>query len=456
MNLVTTSTLWRTATLSLVTALSIAACQSNKTEEPLPTEKASFALLQERIFDVGCATSGCHASASDNTYYQHKLLLEKSVSYEYLVGAKPTQANAVADGLLRVKAFSADQSLLFHKLNFNGSHHSGKSYGSPMPLGGKPLSVGQIEFIRRWIEAGAPKTGSVVDAKLLDDTTPSAIDAFEPLAAPSPTEGLQLKVERFDVAPNFERELFVRRMLKNTNELYINRIQTRSRTNSHHLVLYDFKDKTQLPAADQLRDLRNPDGGVNLLTYLSMQNHVFLGGGTEATSDYKFPTGMALRLPPNASLDLNPHYYNRTGSVIYGENYVNLYSTPKASVQKVVQMLDLNHTSFSLPAGQRTTVTKDFTFDKAGKIIMLTSHNHELGERFIIKIKGGSRDGEVVYESTDWAHPLVKDFPTPISLKKGEGLTSVVTYNNKTAKTVKFGLLSTDEMNIIFGYYYEE
>jgi len=87
---------------------------------------------------------------------------------------------------------------------------------------------------------------------------------------------------------------------------------------------------------------------------------------------------------------------------------------------------------------------------------MLTSHNHEMGEKFIIKIKGGSRDGEVVYESTDWAHPLVKDFSTPISLKKGEGLTSVVTYNNKTAKAITFGLLSTDEMNIIFGYYYEE
>ena len=44
---------------------------------------------------------------------------------------------------------------------------------SPMPLGGTALSVGQIEFVRRWIEAGAPKTGEVADAKLLDDTTPS-------------------------------------------------------------------------------------------------------------------------------------------------------------------------------------------------------------------------------------------------------------------------------------------
>jgi hypothetical protein len=31
---------------------------------------------------------------------------------------------------------------------------------------------------------------------------------------------------------------------------------------------------------------------------------------------------------------------------------------------------------------------------------------------------------------------------------------SVVTWNNVTERTIGFGLLSTDEMNIIFGYAY--
>jgi Copper type II ascorbate-dependent monooxygenase, C-terminal domain len=50
----------------------------------------------------------------------------------------------------------------------------------------------------------------------------------------------------------------------------------------------------------------------------------------------------------------------------------------------------------------------------------------------------------------------VKNFATPIALKKGEGLTSVVTYNNTSNQKINFGLTSDDEMNIIFGYYYEE
>jgi hypothetical protein len=77
-----------------------------------------------------------------------------------------------------------------------------------------------------------------------------------------------------------------------------------------------------------------------------------------------------------------------------------------------------------------------------------------LGQKFVIKIYGGTRNGEIVYTNTDWEHPLVKSFPIPIVLKAGEGLTSEVTYNNTTSKTVVFGLTSEDEMNIIFGYYY--
>ena len=48
----------------------------------------------------------------------------------------------------------------------------------------------------------------------------------------------------------------------------------------------------------------------------------------------------------------------------------------------------------------------------------------------------------------------MKTYTTPIVLEKGQGLRSVVTYNNTTSKTITFGLMSEDEMDIIFGYYY--
>ena len=39
-------------------------------------------------------------------------------------------------------------------------------------------------------------------------------------------------------------------------------------------------------------------------------------------------------------------------------------------------------------------------------------------------------------------------------LEAGDALVSVVTWNNTTDRTVTFGLASSDEMDIIFGYAY--
>ena len=61
---------------------------------------------------------------------------------------------------------------------------------------------------------------------------------------------------------------------------------------------------------------------------------------------------------------------------------------------------------------------------------MLTSHFHEHGEQFVIRIAGGPPDGQVVYTSTDWSHPLI------------------------TGRTLSFGLTSQHEMDIVFGYAY--
>jgi hypothetical protein len=431
---------------------------------PNPTNQdlGSFDLIQNRIFKPTCATSGCHLANTDGSFSQHGLVLSTaSISYANLVGIAPKNSVAIANKLQRVTKYNFDASLLYHKLNWDNSHHPNANYGTAMPLGGKPLSVGQLEFVRRWIEAGAPEKGTVADAKLLDDTTPhyDPNSTFAALDSPEKEgkSGFQLKVDKFTVAPNFEREIFVRRPLNNPEPIYVNRIKLKSRPNSHHLVLYDFKDKNFVPNLNEVRDLRNADGSLDFITYISLANHIFLGGGTDPNSDYTFPEGTALQLPAYSSIDVNPHYFNRTSEPLYGENYVNLYTVKADQVKKVVKMIDFNNTNFSLPAGKKTTITTNFNFgkDKAVSIVSLTSHYHEWGSLFQIKIKGGKRDGEVIYESSDWQHPKVINFPQPIELEANVGLTSVVTYDNKTNRNIQFGFTSQDEMNIIFGYYFE-
>src|SRR5688572_20754441 len=192
--------------------------------------KTSFERLQQKVLTPSCATAGCHVAGSQFAV-ESGLVLTSDVAYEQLVGVAAKLPNAKADGLLRVKPGFPDLSFLYMKIH---GIPEGKDYGAKMPLGGTRLTVGQMEFIKQWISLGALKTGDDVDPKLLDDTTEVPLEAFTPLLPPAPGTGYQLSMDPFEVAANFERELFVYREVGNTEPIYVNRIQTKMRTGSHH------------------------------------------------------------------------------------------------------------------------------------------------------------------------------------------------------------------------------
>ncbi len=414
--------------------------------------ESSFNKIQKEILNTSCAVSGCHSSTADAAFAQHGLILAEGAAYNNLIHKIPKNTTAASNGLSLVKPGESLKSLLYHKLICDAGHHS-SGYGQTMPLGGPYLSAGQVQFIKEWIDKGAPKTGNVADASLLKDRV-ACTSSFTPLAPPAAGDGFQLAINTFDVNPNFEREIFVRRNTPNTGDVFVNRFKLKGRNNSHHFVLYAFQNPLLLPPLNVVRDLRNPDGSLVTSTLFYMQNHIFLAGGTDVNTDYTFPPGVAMRFPAAFPVDLNAHYFNKSNLLITGENYINFYTVPQATIVNEAKTLNLNNTDIAIAPGERKTLVKTFSFNTITRVLMLTSHNHRLGEKFIIKIAGGPRNGEIVYESTDWQHPLIKNFTAPILLQPGEGLTSEVTYFNNTAKTVKFGLTSEDEMNIIFGYYY--
>ncbi|MEO7998058.1 MAG: hypothetical protein ABI852_11470 [Gemmatimonadaceae bacterium] len=414
----------------------------------------TFARIQTTIFDAQCTT--CHRSGDANAR-QSGLVLTSDSSYAQLVGLSALQQIAKADGLRRVMAFKSDSSLLYHKLAWVPGHHS-RDYGNLMPMGTtKGLTAGQLEYVRRWIEAGAPRTGDVVDTSVLADTRVQAA-VFTPLAPP--VGGLQLGVDSFSVTPVSERELFVYRKLNNATELYVNRIESRMRPGSHHLLLYTFDEsKTSFPcnlrpAPDVTRDIRNADGSFNFINMLPMACHVFFAGAMTPDFDYKFPPGVALRLAPNTSLDFNVHYVNRSPAPLPAQAFANLYFANKSDVTTVAQTLNFANEDITLPAKQRTTLRKVFTVSKRTTILSLTSHMHSMGEQFQVIVRRASGAEQVVYTNTDWEHPAMTTYATPLVLEAGDALVSNVTYNNVSSNVIRFGLSSSDEMDIIFGYWY--
>jgi hypothetical protein len=430
------------------------ACEHNDLSE----SGSSFQLIEQKILSTSCSLNGCHLSESDDAFRQHGLVLAGSVAYKNLVNVAPFNLNAKNDGLVRVKPGNPEESLLFHKVHGNNDHHHVGDYGNPMPLGLELLTVGQVEFIKQWIEAGAPEKGAVADPALLDDKTLQP-ENFEALTPPEPGKGLQLTIGPFKVAPQFERELFVYKKLGNDEDIFVNRIEIKMRRNSHHFILYDFNEEFPsyfTPVLNNIRDIRNTDGSYNVGNMIPMAYHVFVSGTQTPYFDYSLPAGVVIPFKAGAAIDFNSHYVNKGDDEIDGEVYVNLHSVPAAQAKKIAKSLNLANQNLSLPAKQKTTVTKSFTFGNKISILSLTSHTHQLAEKFVIKIKGGPRDGEIVYTNLDWHHPIYMNVDPPIVLNPGEGLTSEITYNNTTDKLVKFGLTSEDEMGIIFGYYVED
>lgn len=94
------------------------------------------------IFKTSCVM--CHLPDAE----PGGLALHPKGGYSNLVGVKSTQSP-----LLRVAPGSPEDSYLYRKLL--GTQVAAGGTGERMPFGDAPLSNGQIEFIRRWIEAGA-------------------------------------------------------------------------------------------------------------------------------------------------------------------------------------------------------------------------------------------------------------------------------------------------------------
>lgn len=119
----------------------ISACE--RASEPQPVTEPTFTNIQDNIFSLNCALSGCHAGSSP----QQGMNLSEGQAYNNIVNVPSNEM----PNLLRINPNNPDQSYLFLKIQGDPS-----IIGERMPLGRPPLSAEQIDLIRRWILDGAP------------------------------------------------------------------------------------------------------------------------------------------------------------------------------------------------------------------------------------------------------------------------------------------------------------
>lgn len=424
-------------------------------------QESTWQTIQQRILDVRCVQ--CHVSGSSFAT-QSGLILTSDVAYDNLIDVVPRNSAAALAGLVRVSSVGGlvapHQSFLWEKVNVPNQSHfyaDHPDYGSLMPLGLPSLTNGEIAYLTAWIEAGAPEAGAVVDPAMLDDQTRYEPPAFEPLDPPA--QGIQFHIGPFDVWPAEvnDREFLFFEPYRTESDLFVSGYEIAMRPGSHHFILYNYPTGDSTPIPQTFRDVRQPNGTHNLgpllqLNYL-FPYRFFIGTQTPYVR-FQFPEGVALRLPPGSGFDLNSHSVNRTGQTQTGEIYANIYTVDASEVRYVAQPGNFSNEDLVLPPNQVTTVSRTFTFPENQHLLQIWAHAHEHMTEFRIEGVGGAHDGELIYWTNDWEHPPLLHLDPPLSFEAGDGVRLSTTYNNQTDKTIRFGLLSSDEMQFMFYMYF--
>ena len=435
--------------------------------------RPTWDIIRDDIIVPRCAS--CHTAGS---FYaqQSGLVLSADIAYQEIINTIPTNTSAAEDGLVQISneggLLAIQRSYLWEKINIRDEENylsDHPYYGEFMPLGGPFLANGQLAFIEEWILAGAPQTGVVADPILLTDTTIYTSPEFEILEVPE--NGLQLHMGPFEVPPGGDMELLSYENPEFTEDVYINRVKVSMRPGSHHFILYTFTNDIPLyliPDEGEIRSLYDANGESIYENLLAMQYHKFVTGTQWPSMDFHFPEGVALRFPHEYGFDMNSHYLNYTDSPIIGEIYTNLYFSEPDEVEHVAEILMLNNQSLNIPPNQISTVERTYNFNQIRsmhdlgnnvdeiKIFQLFTHAHEHMIRFDIEVINTNNASELVYTALDWEHPPILQLNEPLVITQGMGIKLICTFDNWTNDYLNFGLLSTDEMMILFGYFYTE
>jgi hypothetical protein len=273
-----------------------------------------------------------------------------------------------------------------------------------------------------------------------------AVDAANPTGV-----AVRLAIEPFTVPAGTERQVCKRVNLPVDQPTDFVRLRSTMVGTSHHFNVYKAigdgatdpvpAGETIVhdcpPASDQL-------GG----------SAAYIFGASSTEKIFDTPESVAFHFEPGQVLILEHHVINATSAVIEGEASFELVAAaPDADIQHHADVMWLGNWYFYIPPGQESSATEMCKVDYDVEIFGLWSHFHEMGVHFSIEHWTPSGTTHI-YESSDWAHPVFKQFAPAYTLRAGEGIEWTCTWFNTRPNAIIPGQNSTDEMCIAFGVGY--
>ncbi len=311
------------------------------------------------------------------------------------------------------------------------------------------LTPNEIEWIARWVDAGAPE-GDPKDAppplQFNDQWTLGTPDlVLEPPSAFPVAAGGNDIYRCFSIPTG---------LLANR---HVSAVEVRpgSRAVVHHVLL--FEDALGVSAG-----MGDPQSGYPCFGGPGFLPTGLIGGWAPGNRPQVLPEGIGIKTTAGARVVMQVHYHPN-GAAQIDRTRVGLFFS-RTPVEKDLFVLPIVNTTFVIPAGEpRYTVTASFVVPPlvSGRAIAITPHMHMLGRE--IRVDAIYRDGTrrpMVYIDDwnfQWQGTYFYQDPVPLPALARLELTAV--YDNSTAnpnnphnppRDVRWGEQTTDEMCLAF------
>jgi hypothetical protein len=207
---------------------------------------------------------------------------------------------------------------------------------------------------------------------------------------------------------------------------------------SHHMFLFM-----------QQNEQNEGDGPLVECSGLSFGTYVHLAGTSESRVDY--PPGVGMMVPATDNFQIMVHYLNSTSDTVHAVVAATLHARDPADVPIHASQIFSNTLSVNIPAKSKATVHQSCGIPKDVNLFTASSHMHSHGVHYIAR----SSDGQLLYETNEWAEPQPWTFSPPRLLRAGSTIDVACDYDNQTDQALSFGeSAATNEMCIFVGAYY--
>jgi hypothetical protein len=433
-------------------------CEGNQT-----SFDSTFEGIQKVIFEQhGCTEQICHGSSA-----QGGLNLSPEVAYDNIFQKRSLGRSS----LNLIEPGDNDRSYLWLKLAAATNPGSVDIAGAPMPNGRPPLSAEELELVRLWIYAGAPREGTVGGTEeLLDACLPEPEPIIiEPLEPPAQDEGIQFVMADWDLPKKSEHELCFATYYDFTDQVpeeykdpsgtlfRFSGFELRQDPQSHHLLLYysplnfqpggidvtdpsfgawtcsggdddgaqcDPKDASSCSGGGICHSEIQPSFACVGYGPPSNEPAEIAGGAGQSQAFMPFHPGVFSQIPLKGVIYWNTHAFNTTNIDTVMHARLNYYFAkdqrfPAVRISNFNAIFRPNNPPFT-----KETFCNDHVFPIGSRVFHLFAHTHKHGEHFWVT----APDGSMIYESFDFSDPTQQRYDPPLAFDSPERADRTVRY----------------------------